>query len=124
MYLEAKIDMNERRFTNHSGKVTCATTLYESGQFDEQAIMSRTGHRNTAVRKYKRASDRMLQNVSDALQPPLPSKDDVVEECTSVEENVAKKKCAREKEGKELPSNRKLQFTLKRGKTTLTLQFD
>ena len=116
--------MNGRRFTNHSGKVTCATTLYESGQFDEQVIISRKGHRSTAVRKYKRASNRMLQNVSDALQPPMPSKDGVVEECTSVQENVAKKKYAREKEGMELPSNRKLQFTLKRGETTLTLQFD
>ena len=124
MYLEAKIDMNERRFTNHSGKVTCATTLYESGQFDEQAIMSRTGHRSTAVRKYKRASDRMLQNVSDALQPPMPSKDDVVEECTSAEQNVTKRKCALKEERKELALNRKLQFTLKHGETTLTLQFD
>ena len=124
MCLEAKINMNGRRFTNYSGKVTCTATLYESGQFDEQAIMSRTGHRSTAVRKYKRASDRMLQNVSDALQPPMPSKDDVVEECTSAEQNVTKRKCALKEERKELALNRKLQFTLKHGETTLTLQFD
>ena len=41
-------------FTNHSGKRTCATQLYQAG-VDEQEIMSRTGHRSeTAVRKYKR----------------------------------------------------------------------
>ena len=62
--------------------------------------MSRTGHRNTAIRKYKRASDSILKNVSDAFQTPMPSKDDVVEECTSAEENVAKKKCTRKRKGR------------------------
>ena len=47
---EVQIDMEGRRFSNHSGKVTCATRLYESEQFDKQAIMSHTGHRSTAVR--------------------------------------------------------------------------
>ena len=47
---EAKINMDGRRFTNHSGKVTCATRLFQTGTFDEQTIMSRTGHRSTAVR--------------------------------------------------------------------------
>jgi len=44
MYKEAQINMEGKRFTNHSGKVTCATQLYESRTFDEQSIMSRTGH--------------------------------------------------------------------------------
>ena len=44
-------------YTNHSGKRTCATQLYNQN-VDEQEIMRRTGHRSTtAVRKYKRASD-------------------------------------------------------------------
>ena len=30
-------------YTNHSGKVTCATTLFQSG-VDEQLIMKQTGH--------------------------------------------------------------------------------
>ena len=47
---EAQTDMEVRRFSNHSGKVTCATRLYESGQFDKQAITSHIGHRSTAVR--------------------------------------------------------------------------
>lgn len=42
-------------FTNHSGKRTCATQLYQAG-VDEQDIMSRTGHRSeSAVRKYVQA---------------------------------------------------------------------
>ena len=47
---EAQIDMGERRISNHSGKVTCATRLYESGQFDKQTIMSHTGRHSTTVR--------------------------------------------------------------------------
>ncbi|XP_062611438.1 uncharacterized protein LOC134273266 [Saccostrea cucullata] len=42
-------------FSNHSGKRTCATSLYNSG-VDKQLIMERTGHRSDAVRKYKRTS--------------------------------------------------------------------
>ena len=32
--------------------------------------MSRTGHRSTAVRSYKRPSSTLVKAVSDALQPP------------------------------------------------------
>lgn len=32
-------------FTNHSGKRTCATALYQAG-VEEQKIMARTGHRS------------------------------------------------------------------------------
>ncbi|XP_048775614.2 uncharacterized protein LOC125680217 [Ostrea edulis] len=57
-------------FTNHSGKRTCATHLYQAG-VDEQEIMSRTGHRSeTAVRKYKRSNSVLLENVSKVLDPP------------------------------------------------------
>ena len=69
MCAEAKINTGGRRFTNYSGKVTCAK-LYESGSFDEQTIVSRTGQRSTAVRSYKRAVGTMVKAVSDALQPP------------------------------------------------------
>ena len=57
-------------FTNHSGKRTCATQLYQAG-VDEQEIMSRTGHRSeTAVRKYKRTNSVLMKNVSNVLDPP------------------------------------------------------
>ena len=43
-------------YTNHSGKVTCATELFNNN-IDEQLIMKQTGHRSQdAVRKYKRPS--------------------------------------------------------------------
>ena len=44
MCTEAKINMDGRRFTNHSCKVTCATQLHEGRTFDEQTIISRNGH--------------------------------------------------------------------------------
>ena len=64
-------------FTNHSGKVTCATNLF-SQNFDEQLIQRQTGHRSDAVRAYKRPSTSHNIAVSDALQPP-PSKRDHVD---------------------------------------------
>ena len=36
-------------FTNHSGKATCASRLFEH-DVDEQLIMRQTGHRSSAVR--------------------------------------------------------------------------
>lgn len=60
-------------FTNHSGKRTCATQLYRAG-IEEQEIMGRTGHRSTAVRSYKTASDQMQKTVSKVLNPPSEEK--------------------------------------------------
>lgn len=56
-------------FSNYSGKRTCATNLFQSG-IEEQLVMSRTGHRSTAVRNYKRPSQEQLSAVSMALNPP------------------------------------------------------
>ncbi|XP_053384594.1 uncharacterized protein LOC128550162 [Mercenaria mercenaria] len=56
-------------YSNHSGKRTCATSMYEAG-IDEQDIMDRTGHRSvTAVRKYKRLNDKICKKVSNVLDP-------------------------------------------------------
>ena len=46
-------------FSNHSGKRTCATDLYQAG-VPEQEIMARTRHRSVkSARKYKRPSTEM-----------------------------------------------------------------
>ncbi len=59
-------------FSNHSGKRTCATALYQAG-VPEQEIMERTGHRSIeSVRKYKRPSEEMLRDISNALEPNEP----------------------------------------------------
>ena len=60
MCLDAKINLWGRRMRNHSCKVTCAATLYESEVFDEPTIMSRTAHRSVAVRSYKIPSDVLI----------------------------------------------------------------
>ena len=56
------------QYTNHSGKVTCATRLFKEN-IDEQLIKRQTGHRSDAVRAYKRACSSHDVAVSDALQP-------------------------------------------------------
>ena len=73
MFRDAGIDWKaqNRNISNHSGKVTCCTRLYEKG-FDEQSIAGRSGHRSDAIRVYKRPSHELLKEVSNALQPPRP----------------------------------------------------
>ena len=53
-------------FSNHSGKRTCATSLFHEG-FDEQMFSSRTGHRSTAIRDYKDEQQFALWKI---LDPP------------------------------------------------------
>ena len=60
-------------FTNHSGKVTCATHLFHNN-FDEQLIMRQTGHRCNAVRAYKRPGIEHDLKISHVLQPPSPKR--------------------------------------------------
>ena len=57
-------------YTNHSGKVTCATELFKHN-VDEQLIMAQTGHRShDAVHMYKHPTEQHQQQVSDILHPP------------------------------------------------------
>ena len=59
------------RKTGHSGKVTCATSLYQQN-FDDQLIKERTGHRSLeAIHKYKRTGSDQQRQVSMALLPPV-----------------------------------------------------
>ena len=58
------------RFGEQLIGIACATRLFQTGTFDEQTIMSRTGHRSTAVRSYKWPSSSLGKAVTDALQPP------------------------------------------------------
>lgn len=83
MFIAAGIDTTGRNIRNHSGKVTLCTNLYSSN-FDEQAIMCRSGHRSTAVRDYKRPSETLQRAISDAVQPPLPSKQPKQEPCATI----------------------------------------
>ncbi|XP_063442151.1 uncharacterized protein LOC134722460 [Mytilus trossulus] len=75
MFDKAGIDCSNRNISNHSGKVSCVTTLYNSG-FDDSAVKSRSGHRSNAVETYKRQSTEMSRNISNALQPPRPTVSD------------------------------------------------
>ena len=57
------------KYTNHSGKQSCATTLFQNG-VDKQLIMGRTGHQSNAVRAYKRPSQTQQRHISELLDPP------------------------------------------------------
>ena len=84
-----------RHYTNHSGKRTCATQLYNQN-VDEQEITRRTGHRSTtAVRKYKRAIDEMSANVSNILDPPEPTQENcpILQEISDSSATPGKRLC-------------------------------
>ena len=59
------------RKTGHSGKITCAASLYQQN-FDDQLIKERTGNRSLeALHKYKRTGSDQQHQVSMALLPPV-----------------------------------------------------
>ena len=55
-------------FSNYLGKWTCTTSLFHDG-FDKQMILSRTGHRSTAIREYKVPYDEQQFVLSKILDP-------------------------------------------------------
>ena len=73
MFEKAGIPQKEqhRHISNHSGKAFCCTTLYNKG-FHDHAIKKQSGHRSGALQNYKQTTPRILQEISDSLQPPKP----------------------------------------------------
>ena len=108
--------MDGGRFTNHSGKVTCVTRLFQTGTFDEQTIMSRTGHRSTAVRSYKRSSSSLVKTMSGALQ--LPSGE--LEE----PEGKMKKIEAQDRNEPKPELSARTSLVIKHGDTSMTFKFE
>ncbi|CAC5382194.1 unnamed protein product [Mytilus coruscus] len=84
----ASIDHTDCNISNHSGKVTCVTTLYDKG-FDNAAVTSRSGHRSNAVETYKRQSVEMNDRISKSFQPPLPLSEVKIEENKENEQSCA-----------------------------------
>jgi integrase len=70
-YAEAGIDTTERNISNHSGRVTSCTRLYNGG-FTDKAVRSRSNHRSNAVHTYQREQFTLLSDISDTLGAPAP----------------------------------------------------
>ena len=68
LFENAGIELSSRRITNHSGRISCASRLYNAG-LDDKAISSRTGHRSNAIDIYKRKNNSKSKEISDFLQP-------------------------------------------------------
>ena len=84
-------------FTNHSGKVTCATRLFQSN-IDEQLIMCQTGYRSAAVRQYKRPTADHDKQIAAILQPPSPGKLDSDPKRQRIEDAILKPSISVQKE--------------------------
>lgn len=74
-YEEAGISLYGRNITNHSGRVTLCTTLYNSG-FNDKAVASRSGHRSKSIQKYQREQYPILKEISNTLPPPMAKTDE------------------------------------------------
>ncbi|XP_053402220.1 uncharacterized protein LOC123548692 isoform X4 [Mercenaria mercenaria] len=68
---EAGISMDIRNISNHSGRVTLCSTLYNN-QFSDKSVMSRSKHCSNAVRTYQRQDLELLNKISNTLKPVLP----------------------------------------------------
>ena len=66
------IPLDNRNITNHSGKVTCCTTLFNA-RFSDSSVKSRSGHSYGAVETYKPPLEALYDSVSHALQSPKPT---------------------------------------------------
>lgn len=67
---QAGIDMSGRKITNHSGRVTLCTTLYNQ-KFSDKAVKSRSKHRSDSVHAYQREQFQILNDISNCLEPPI-----------------------------------------------------
>ena len=105
----------EGQYTNHSGKVTCATTLFKEN-IDEQFIKRQTGHRSDTVRAYKRPCSSHDVAVSDALQP-LSAK----QLATNLESEAAVSVLLKTKAGGMPMFNFNISFNMKEDREQLTL---
>lgn len=68
----AGLEYKDRNIVNHSGRSTCATKLFRE-KFSEKAVMSRTGHRSNAVRRYQKVDTELEDQMSQVLNPPPPT---------------------------------------------------
>ena len=86
MCLQAGINLEGKKLTNHSGKVTCCTSLFDD-EFDDSVVRSRSGHTSTAVNLYKRQTVGIKKKVSGCLQAPKPGKM-IKPSCTNTQANL------------------------------------
>ena len=70
-YGEAGTDTTGRNISNHSGRVTCCTLLYNEG-FTDKAVISRSNHRSNAVHTYQKEQFKILSDISNTLGAPAP----------------------------------------------------
>ena len=67
MFQDAKIDTTGLKISEHSGRVTMCTTLFNEG-FSEKSVKKRSGHRSNAVDLYMREKIVMRKRASSCLQ--------------------------------------------------------
>jgi hypothetical protein len=71
LFQQAGIPIENRNISNHSGRVTLCTTLFNE-RFSDKTVMNRSKHSSTAVHQYQREQFPLQEEVSKTLEPVLP----------------------------------------------------
>ena len=70
---EAGINTDNRTISNHSGRVTLCSTLYND-RFNDKSVMGRSKHCSNAVRSYQREVFKLSDEICKSLEPEVPEK--------------------------------------------------
>jgi hypothetical protein len=68
-FSEAGISTDNRNISNHSGRVTLCSTLYNQ-KFSDKSVMSRSKHSSNSVHVYQKEDFSLSDNICLALEPP------------------------------------------------------
>ena len=71
IFTEAGINTEGRKITNHSGRHCQVSTMYNLGMSDFD-IRERSGHRSSALDKYKKPDENKKRSISHQINPPKP----------------------------------------------------
>lgn len=71
LFAQADIAIGSRNISNHSGRVTLCSTLYNK-RFADKTVMNRSKHVSTAVHRYQREQFNLQADVSSELEPKIP----------------------------------------------------
>ena len=73
LFIGAGIPIDNRNISNHSGRVTLCTTLFNQ-RYSDKTVMNRSKHTSNAVQRYQREQFPLQSDVSAELEPKLPQR--------------------------------------------------
>ena len=85
-FSEAGISLENRTISNHFGRVTLCSTLYNQ-KFSDKSVMSRSKHASNSVHVYQKEDFGLIDDICSALEPPLPARSTLKTEPGAMQEH-------------------------------------